>query len=267
MSRIKQQFEIIKKANRAALITYICAGDPDLDTTEKLVHALASAGADIIELGIPFSDPIADGPTIQRAAQRALKHHTNLNQIIELVTKLRKTTQIPIVFMGYYNPILHMGLETFVEKAVAAGVDGVIIPDLPPDEGNDWMQLAHAAGLDTIYLLAPTSTDERISKVTAVNRGFNYYVSVTGVTGARTSVQQDVSIQVAKIKKLSSIPVCVGFGISQAQQVQELVQAGADGVIVGSAIINVIEQNLENPKLVELVGKFVQSLTPGLVRS
>jgi tryptophan synthase alpha chain len=264
MSRIEQAFLKAKAENRGTLITYICAGDPDLETTKKLVLELSHSGADIIELGIPFSDPIADGPTIQRAGQRALKHNTSLNQILDLAAELRQKTEIPLVLMGYYNPILHLGLNTFAQKAKVSGIDGVIIPDLPPDEAEEWIKEARAGDIDTIFLLAPTSNEARIKIVTTANRGFNYYVSVMGVTGSRTSLQKDISSQIKLIRTSTKLPIAVGFGISNPDQVRDVLATGADGVIVGSAIIDIIEKNLSQPDLVNKVAEFVRTLATGL---
>ncbi len=266
MKNIQKAFNKAKEENRSALITYICAGDPDINTTKKLVLELVKNGADIIELGVPFSDPIADGPTIQRAAQRALKNNTNLNSILELVKEIKKTISVPIILMGYYNPFLKAGLEEFSKKAVAHGVDGIIIPDLPPEEAEDWIAAAHSAELDTIFLLAPTSNEDRILKVSKICRGFVYYVSVLGVTGARNELPEGISGKISNIKKHTQLPVGVGFGISSPQQVKQIVSTGADGIIVGSAIISIIEKNLEQPDLVNKVGKFIAELRTGLSR-
>ncbi len=267
MSRITQLFKNLRQENRAALITYICAGDPDLETTEALVYKLEESGADLIELGIPFSDPIADGPTIQRAAQRALKKGTRLIDVLDLVKKIRTNTEIPIVFMGYYNPIYHYGVKQFAQKAVAVGVDGVIVPDLPPDEADELIEAARPVGLDTIFLLAPTSTESRIKYVTGKCTGFVYYVSLTGVTGAREKVAIGVKSALAKIREHSRSPICVGFGVGTRDQVQQIVDWGADGVIVGSAIVSQIEKNLQNPNLVDTLSEFVANLSHGLVPS
>jgi tryptophan synthase alpha chain len=266
MSRIKQQFEKVKQENRAALIAYMTAGDPDLGTTKKLVLALANSGADIIELGIPFSDPLADGPTIQKASQRALVKGTRLIDIIAIVKELRKQTEIPLVFMTYYNPVLQYGIKKFAQGAVKAGLDGVIVPDLPPEEAGELSHEARKTGLDTIFLLAPTSTPDRIKLVAESCKGFVYYVSLTGVTGARTNIATDVAASIKKIKRATDKPVAIGFGISNPAQVQQVVDWGADGVIVGSAIVNLIEQNIGKKDLVKTVAKFVGELATGVKR-
>jgi tryptophan synthase alpha chain len=263
MSRINEIFINLEKNERSALVAYITAGDPELETTKKLVLALAGSGADIIELGIPFSDPIADGPTIQKASQRALEKGTRLKDVIALVKDLRKLTQIPLVFMSYYNPILQYGIQKFTQDAVAVGLDGVIVPDLPPEEARELIPAARRTGLDTIFLLAPTSTQDRIKLVADSCSGFVYYVSLTGVTGARTKIATDVAASIKKIKRITDKPVAVGFGISTAAQVRQVVNWGADGVIVGSAIVNLIEQNIGKKDLVNKVAKFVKELAKG----
>ncbi|MFB3896001.1 MAG: tryptophan synthase subunit alpha [bacterium] len=263
MSRIEKTFTNIKQQNRAALIAYITAGDPDLGITKKLVLSLAESGADIIELGIPFSDPLADGPTIQRASQRALAKKARLVDIIGLVEELRKQTEIPLVFMTYYNPILQYGINKFAQDAAKVGLDGVIVPDLPPEEAKELIVAARKEDIDTIFLLAPTSTPSRINSVAGSCKGFVYYVSLTGVTGARAKVATDVSASIKKIKRATDKPVAVGFGISNPTQVQQVVNWGADGVIVGSAIVNLIEQNLGKKDLVSKVAKFVKKLAKG----
>lgn len=260
LTRIDTTFVKLKKAGRKALIPYIMAGDPDLAATELLVPALAKAGADIIELGVPFSDPLADGPTIQRAAERALRHHVSLADVVALVKRLRASgCEVPIVLMTYYNPVLKYGEERFAKDAAAAGVDGVIIPDLPPEEAGVWKPAAHKNDLDTIFLLAPTSTPERVAKVSAASEGFIYYVSLTGVTGARKALSEGLAASVKKIKKATDKPVCVGFGVSTPEQAAQ-VAAFADGVIVGSALVNVIETHSGKKTLVKECAAFVSEL-------
>lgn len=236
MSRIGEKFGELRARKRRAFIPYIMAGDPSLKRTQKIVGILEECGADIIELGIPFSDPLADGPTIQMAAQRALLQGVTLNRVIELAGTIRRRSEIPIILMTYYNPVFRYGEERFVIDAVSAGVDGVIIPDLPPDEANLLIRHARHGGLDTIFLLAPTSTDNRIKKVSRASRGFIYYVSMTGITGARLAMDSAISSSIAKIRKISSMPVAVGFGISTPKEASGVAQF-ADGVIVGSAVV------------------------------
>jgi tryptophan synthase alpha chain len=270
---IEQAFRTAARAGRKVLIPYVMAGDPDLSVTRRLVPALAAAGADVVELGIPFSDPIADGPVILRAAMRALVNDTSLAEVIGAVRDIRRDTdvprasQVPIVFMSYYNPILQMGPEKFAAEAVAAGVSGVIVPDLPPEEGTDLVRAARKAGLATIFLLAPTSDPGRIARIARVSTGFLYYVSLTGITGSRLTDPDDVARRIADIRKVTDKPIAVGFGIATPEQAH-LVGRMADGVIVGSALVKVIEREVEagsDPeKLIAAAGAFVAGLRRGL---
>ncbi|MBI3353488.1 MAG: tryptophan synthase subunit alpha [Nitrospirae bacterium] len=263
MSRIEKVFKKLKDNNQKALIPFITAGDPDLDKTGELVMAMEKAGADIIELGVPFSDPIADGPIIQRASYRALKGGVSLRKILGLVKDLRRETSVPIVLMTYYNPVFKYGLSEFVKDAVGEGVDGIIVPDLPPEEGRGIIEEGMKAGLDTIFLIAPTSTRERIKMISALSRGFIYYVSLTGVTGARESLPTEVEESVKRIKKAADKPIAVGFGISTAEQAKRI-SSFADGVIIGSAIVGLIERNTGNPDLVRIVSEFVREVKGGI---
>lgn len=259
MSRIETKFVELKENGKKALIAYIMAGDPGLEETERLIIELEKGGVDLIELGIPFSDPLADGPTIQKAAIRALQHDISLRDVIGLVKKVRRVSQVPIIFMSYYNPVFKYGEEKFVTDAVKAGVDGVIVPDLPPEEAGSLKGFASEKGLDTIFLLAPTSNEERIKKVCNISKGFIYYVSVTGVTGTREGISKDIRGMVKKIKAESRMPVAVGFGISRPEQAVEIASM-ADGVIVGSAIVKIIEENIGKTTMVKKVRDFVKSL-------
>ncbi|MDP3732353.1 MAG: tryptophan synthase subunit alpha [Candidatus Omnitrophota bacterium] len=259
MSRINQKFHALKRQNKKAFIAFITAGYPNLNITKKLILEFAEIGVDIIELGVPFSDPLADGPIIQEASQLALKRGVNLNDILNLVKTVRKNIDTPICLMTYYNPIFCFGEERFARIAAACGVDGIIIPDLPPEEGNSFIRLANNVNLDTIFFLSPTSTRERIKFVSGVSRGFIYYVSLTGVTGPRQNLPQDLTSNIKAIKKLTDKPVCVGFGVSGAEQVKAVYKI-ADGAIVGSAIIKKIKENKDKPDLVKRVGRFVSSL-------
>jgi tryptophan synthase alpha chain len=265
MSRIKNTFSRLKKKNETALIPYVMAGDPDLATTKTLILEMEKAGCDIIELGAPFSDPLADGPTIQKAAIRSLKNHTSIADVLGLVADVRGESRIPLILMTYYNLIFRYGEEKFVNDAAAAGLDGVILPDLPPEEAGTLVPLAKKAGLDTIFLLAPTSTDERIKLVCKVSQGFVYYVSLTGVTGARAGVQSSVADSLQKIKRVTDKPVAVGFGISSPDQAAQVAQWGADGVIVGSALVKVIEENTVSPELISKAAAFVKALKEGVL--
>ncbi|MEK6680488.1 MAG: tryptophan synthase subunit alpha [Nitrospirota bacterium] len=262
-NRIEEAFKRLKEKNQKALIPFITAGDPDLDKTGELVMAMEKAGADIIELGVPFSDPIADGPIIQRASYRALKGGVSLRKILGLVKDLRRETSVPIVLMTYYNPVFKYGLSEFVKDAVGAAVDGIIVPDLPPEEGRGIIEEGMKAGLDTIFLIAPTSTRERIKMISALSRGFIYYVSLTGVTGARESLPTEVEESVKRIKKATDKPIAVGFGISTAEQAKRIASF-ADGVIIGSAIVGLIERNTGNPDLVRIVSDFVREVKGGI---
>jgi len=259
MSRIEQFFNERKAKNEKALIPYITAGDPDLKTTEKILKALIDSGADMIELGVPFSDPMADGPTIQAASQRALKNNFSLQNIFSLVTRVRTFSSIPIILFGYYNPFFQYGLKRLSRDAQQAGVDGFLIVDLPPEEAGPIKEAANAAGLDIIFLLAPTSTDERMKRVAEMASGFVYYVSVTGVTGARKSLDAMIGSSIDKIRTFTKLPIGIGFGISTPEQVREVARY-SDAVIVGSALIKVIEDNLGDPDMVQKVGEFMSSL-------
>ena len=259
MNRIDKKFKELKKKNKKAFIAFIMAGDPSLAVTEKLIYELVSSGADIIELGVPFSDPIADGPTIQKASERGLKSKTTLAGVFNLVKKVRNKMQTPMVFLIYYNLVFHYGLERFVKDAVRSGLDGVVIPDLPPEESKELCKIAKKNKFSVIPLLAPTSSIGRIKKVSSVATGFIYYVSLTGTTGARKKLPKELGESLKNIKKITNVPVCVGFGISTPAQVKE-VQKFADGAIVGSAIIKVIEKNIGKKDLVKKVGNFVKNL-------
>jgi tryptophan synthase alpha chain len=235
-SRITRKFKEVLGKDGKAFIPYIMAGDPDVKRTRELIRILEDCGADIIELGVPFSDPLADGPTIQKAAQRALDEGVTLKKVIELVAELRFSTQIPIILMTYYNPVFKYGEERFVLDASAAGVDGIIVPDLPPDEAGNLIKYAKKSGLDTIFLLAPTSTDERIQKVAGTSTGFIYYVPITGITGSKLALDPSIEGHIARIRSVNSKPVAVGFGISTPEEAADISKF-ADGIIVGSAIV------------------------------
>jgi len=259
MNRIDKKFSQLKKKGKQAFIAFITAGYPDLATTARLFGELEQGGVDIIELGVPFSDPLADGPVIQAASEYSLKKGTNLPRILELVKKLRKSTSLPICLMTYYNPVFCFGDKYFVDKAKASGVDGVIIPDLPPEEAREFIRYANKKGLANICFLSPTSSNARIKTITKVARGFIYYVSLTGVTGGRKTMAADLKTNLARIKKVTNKPVCVGFGISNPGQVRQ-VKRIADGVIIGSAIVEKIRENIGRRNLVRNVGNLVKRL-------
>ena len=260
MNRIDQKFIQLKTQNKKAFIAFITAGFPDLATTARLVIALENNGVDIIELGVPFSDPLADGPLIQEASRLSLKQKTNLVKILDLVKQLRRRTSLPICLMTYYNPVFCFPEKTFVDRAVASGVDGVIIPDLPYEEAQGFSRYANQKGLVNICFISPTSSGARIKAILKAARGFIYYVSLTGVTGSRKSLDGDLETKLSAIRKLTTKPVCVGFGISNACQVKA-VRKIADGVIVGSAIVAKIKENIGKRNLVQRVGSFVGGLS------
>lgn len=241
MSRIADVFARKKAEGRAAFMPYLMAGDPDLETTRRLIPALAEAGAGLIELGVPFSDPLADGPTIQEASVRALRNDTTLAGVLEVVRDVRQTCDIPICLMGYYNPFFQYGIERLCRDAADAGADGFIIPDLQPDDVGEIRPHAEAAGLDTVFLVAPTSTDKRLDLAAQESRGFVYAVSLTGVTGARDALPPDLTNFIARARKHVSLPIAVGFGIKNAAMARQ-VAAVADGVIVGSAVVKIIAE-------------------------
>ncbi|MFI5224253.1 MAG: tryptophan synthase subunit alpha [Nitrospirales bacterium] len=258
-SKLDRTFVQLRQRGEKALIAYVMAGDPSLQETEQLVVELEQAGADIIELGVPFSDPIADGPVIQQAAERALRSGTSLRAILSMVARLRVRTQIPLVLMAYYNSIHAFGPERFCQESAEVGVDGLILPDMPPDEAGPLKGPAAAAGLPLIFLLAPTSTVERRTFVARQSQGFVYYVSLTGITGAKLLDLADVGKNVEKIRKVTKVPVAVGFGVATPEDAAK-VAAIADGVIVGSAIVKQIDAHRQKPEMVKRVAEFVRSL-------
>jgi tryptophan synthase alpha chain len=264
MGRLTETFRKLRKNNEKALVTFITAGDPDLETTAEIIHELQNAGADIVELGIPFSDPMADGPTIQLSSERALTGGATLSKILEMVRSVRKTSDIPLVLMGYYNPIFSYGTERFAADAVDAGVDGVILVDLPPEEADaeGFSTVAREKGLDIIFLLTPTSDDTRISKVVKRGRGFLYYVSVTGVTGARRDISASLGDELKRIRNSTAMPLVVGFGVSDPAQAGTVARL-ADGAVVGSALVKLFEEN-RGDELKEKVREFVSSLKAGI---
>jgi tryptophan synthase alpha chain len=259
MNRIDRKFKELKKQGKKAFIAYIMAGDPSITVTKKIILELENNGVDIVELGVPFSDPLADGPTIQKASGRGLKSRTALTDVLSLVKRVRRETHMPIVLMLYYNLVFHYGLKRFVENAGRSGIDGVIVPDLPLEESKELRDTAKKYNFSIIHLLAPTSSAERIKNIAAASTGFIYYVSLTGTTGARSKLPGELRGNLRKIKKVTKKPVCVGFGISTKEQVTAVSKI-ADGVIVGSAIVKVIEKNINEKDLVEKVGKFTEGL-------
>lgn len=256
MSRITAAFS---RPGHKALIAYITVGYPNLEATRQAVTLLAGSGADIIELGIPFSDPLADGATIQQSSFRALQNGITPEVCLEVAGQLRQKVNIPLIFMTYYNPVLSYGPGKFCRDCTAAGVDGLIIPDLPPEEGAELETLTQESGIDLVYLLAPTSTDERIRLIASRSRGFIYLVSVAGVTGARHELPSDLGAFVARVKQIACQPVCVGFGISTAEQARQV--AGiADGVIIGSRLIQLMETGKSMSALQDFVKEMRKAL-------
>ncbi len=263
--RIDAAFRRARGEGRAAFIPFLTAGDPDAATTLALVLEMERRGADVVELGIPFSDPLADGATIQRASQRALAGGFSLRRTLELAATVRCSSEVPLVFMSYVNPILSFGVTAFAAAAAAAGVDGIIVPDLPPEEADELRAVGDRHGLYTIFLVAPTSTAARISLICRASRGYLYYVSLRGVTGARAALPEDLSAGIARVRSATRLPVAVGFGIATPEQVAAVAQE-ADGVIVGSAIVQAIETHRGQPDLVERVGAFAAALCSATAR-
>ncbi len=245
MSRISAKFEELRSKGEGVLIAFVTAGDPNPKLTPQIVQTLAKH-ADIIELGIPFSDPIADGPTIQGATDRALKAGTTPETVCEIINQIHSTSEIPIVVLTYYNIVFKRGVDKFVRDFTAAGMDGIIIPDLPVEEVGEVLKATRKYGADLILLVAPTTTPERLKRICDVSSGFLYVVSLLGVTGAREQLSGLVKPLIADVRKISRVPIAVGFGISNPEHVKEVIKAGADGAIVGSAFINLITKNLEN---------------------
>lgn len=262
MSRIGSRFEQLQREGRKALITFITAGDPDCALTERLVPAMAAAGADIIELGIPFSDPMADGPTIQLSSERALAGGANLRSVLAMVKNIRRGCDVPLLLMGYYNPVFAFGLERFCTEAAAAGVDAVLIVDLPPEEAEELVCFTRKQGIDFIPLLTPTSDSSRMHKISKCGSGFIYYVSVAGVTGTRASLAADIGVMVEKIRAETALPVAVGFGISTPRQAATVARL-ADGVVVGSALVKLFEE-FAGDELVRKVTETIRDLKSGM---
>jgi tryptophan synthase alpha chain len=258
-TRISKRFAELRAAGELGIVAYITAGDPSLDATHKFVLAIADAGADVIELGVPFSDPLADGPTIQRASERALKSGTTLAGVLDLVRRIRKSSEVPLVLFSYYNPILQMGLEKFAASAAQAGADGVLVTDLTPEESEEYRRIMHAHRLDTIFLAAPTSNDERLKKISACSTGFLYIISRTGVTGAKDSLPDELPALLRCAHRFTDLPIAVGFGISLPGHVSVL-GGLADAAIVGSALVAEIEKASSPDAAVSALRERVQKL-------
>ena len=262
---IQQRFSQLKADGRCALMPFLMAGDPDLEGTRAALLALQASGADLIELGIPYSDPLADGPVIQAAASRALGSSTTPGKVLEMLTSLKGELTIPVILFTYSNPLLNRGMERFCSDAAAAGAAGLVVPDLPLEEAEKLSAIAAAAGLDLVLLVAPTTPAERMGRIAAASRGFTYLVSVTGVTGVRTSIESRVQGLVQQLKGLGSTPVAVGFGISGPDQARQVRDWGADGAIVGSALVKVMaEAQSQQADVAAAAGRFCAELRQAL---
>ncbi len=259
MSRIERKFRELRTKGEKALICFLTAGDPDLEKTREISLGLAAAGVDCLEIGVPFSDPTADGPIIQAASQRALKNGATLAGILDMIEDLRKSSEIPIVLFGYYNPILSFGPERFATRAKQAGVDGILVVDLPPEEAPELRQYTDPAGIDFISLIAPTTSTDRMKKIAAHATGFLYYISITGVTGTAKPQVQEVKKDVERIRKVTQLPLAIGFGISTPEQAKEIAPY-ADGIVVGSAIVKMIEENSNRDDLVAVVSQYAREM-------
>lgn len=262
MSRIADAFARARNEGRAVLVAYLMAGDPNLATTEALALACVRGGANILELGVPFSDPIADGPEIQAAGQRALRAGTRPRDVVELASRLRRQTEVPLLLMTYMNPVLAMGLDTFAERAASAGVDGLVVPDLSLEESGDVRQAMDRRAMDLVQLAAPSSSPERVRQLAASSRGFLYVVARYGTTGTRADLPEDLAPRLRQIRLASSIPLAVGFGVTTQEHVRTLAAAGADGIVVGSAIVRRAAESAD-PADVE---RFVADLAGGTRR-
>jgi tryptophan synthase alpha chain len=259
MSRIRETFASLKRAGRGGFIPFITAGDPDLTTTELLLVELAAAGADIIELGVPFSDPVADGETIQRASERALRKGVTLHDALTCIARAKQHVGVPIVLFSYFNPLLSFGSDRLANDAKEAGVDAILVTDLIPEEAHTWTETLIQFDLDPIFLVAPTTSDERLKQIARQARGFIYAVSRAGVTGARNEMTGDADALVKRVRSVSDLPVAVGFGISTAEQIRQIWHF-AEAAVIGSAIVREIEKLAGSPDLVNRVGEFARLL-------
>jgi tryptophan synthase alpha chain len=261
LGRIEEAFDDLQRRGKKGFIPFVTAGDPDLQTTEELLVELSRAGATVIELGVPFSDPMADGPVIQRSSERALRHGFAARDLLEMIASVRRRIETPIILFSYFNPLLQFGLKRLAVEAKAAGVDGVLVTDLSPEEAGEFENELRSQQLDMIFLIAPTSTDERLELVAQHARGFIYAVSRAGVTGVRTSVSAEAEKLVNRMRKFSSLPIAVGFGISNAEQVKD-VHRYADAVVIGSAIVSEIERlQGATTELARRIGDFVKEFS------
>ena len=266
MNLVEQTFARLKAEGRRGFIPFVTAGDPDLDTTAALVAELARAGADVIELGVPFSDPVADGPVIQRASERALRRRVGVGEVLDVAREARRETDAAIVLFSYFNPLMQYGVERLAREAKASGVDGVLVTDLVPEESEGFAAALAREGLSQIFLAAPTTSDRRLQLIASRAGGFIYAVSRAGVTGERTDLSAEAGRLVARVREVSALPVAVGFGVRSREQVEE-VWRYADAAVVGSAIVAEVERNVGTPDLVRRVGEFARALLPGRGRA
>ena len=264
MSRILNIFKQLEAKNKTAFIPFITAGDSGLDNSEALVFTLADSGADIIELGMPFSDPMADGPTIQLSSKRAIKNGVNLDSIFDICFDIRQTNKnIPIILMGYYNVILHYGINKFTQKCYSIGIDGLIVVDLQPEEDSELYKSAKDKNIDLIRLITPTTTDKRLKIISENASGFLYYITITGITGKESANIKELENSIKKIKQFSNLPIVAGFGINNRKNVEDICKS-TDGAVVGSSIIKIIENNLnQKEKIIELINSFIKDLKKG----
>jgi len=263
MRRIQQKFNDLKQGGGKALVAYLTAGDPSLEMTKELIMALDAAGVDIFEIGVPFSDPTADGPTIQAASQRSLQRGTTLSAIFHMLETVRKFTEIPIILFGYYNPIFIYGTERFAKQAKKSGVDGILVVDLPPEESRELRRYTDRADVDFISLIAPTTSSERIGKLSQKATGFLYYVSITGVTGTQKPVVSDIKKEMKRIREQTIMPVVVGFGISTPEQAAEIAPY-ADGVVIGSSFVRLIEEHKDKNNFVNIISSYANDIKTSL---
>jgi tryptophan synthase alpha chain len=261
--RIEQKFSDLKQKNQKALVVYLTAGDPDMETTRRLVVGLQEAGVDILEIGVPFSDPTADGPIIQAASQRALRSGATLSGILDMIGLLRNDCDIPIVLFGYCNPVFSYGSERFALQAKKVGVDGILVVDLPPEESHELRQYTDLTGLDFISLVAPTTNDKRIRRISKNATGFLYYISVTGVTGTAKPLIDNIISDVERIRRITSLPLVIGFGISTPAQAAEIATY-ADGIVIGSAFVDLVEKNNADENLIQIASSFVRDIKNAL---
>ena len=261
MNRLRETFETLKKSGRGGFIPYITAGDPDLETTSALVVELARAGATVIELGVPFSDPVADGPVIQRASERALRQGVGVADVLETLAHARRQTDVPVVLFSYFNPLMQYGAERLAKDCAGLGVDGVLVTDMTPEEAGEFSEILSSSGVAQIFLVAPTTTDVRLKMIASLADGFIYAVSRAGVTGARSEMSADAERLVSRVRHVSDLPVAVGFGISSAEHVRD-VWRYADAAVVGSALVAEVEKHAAEPDLVARVGVFARALLP-----